>query len=693
MKRLLLVLATLVPLASGFAADTNLTIWVTGVRVPVDPLAAPFITEKLTADGIAVQQPQTFPDIFAGTPGVLLQKTAPGHASPFIRGFTGFRTLLLVDGIRLNHSAFRDGANPYWNTVDPYALDQVELAEGGGSVLYGSDAIGGTVQAFTPDPAYALSGISHSGSLSAGYRSASETGMGRLEGTVATTKTALSAGYSLLDAGDVEAGGSTGTQPKTGYDSSAFDLKLRQLLSPDRELVLAWQHFLLNDVWRTHRTIYGKSWNGTKAGDEQMRATDNTRDQASLQYRDEVPVAAYDSWRGTFAYQRHTEDEHAVKKDGAVTDQGFDIDTLAWLAEFNKANRWGGLVYGFDLYNDSLDSNRRDYDAESGTTKTAIQGPVADDARYTTLGLYGEQTLALRKRFDLILGTRGTMIQADANRYQDPATKQAASFDKTWYDLTASARAVYWLDPPRTTSLYASFGRAFRAPNFSDLTRFDTARSGEVETPQTDLDPEQFYTAEVGFKARRGGTAFQTAYFYTSIHDLIVRYPTGNLVSGKPEVTKANAASGYVHGFLADLTQQLADPLQASLSLAWARGAADAFDTSSDGEREPLRALPLIGEGALRWTGHDSRWWVETALAAVACEDRLSSADRRDNQRIPPDGTPGYATVAFRLGCQPTGRVLLLAALENALDKDYRVHGSGSNEPGLSLNLSARVAF
>ena len=42
------------------------------------------------------------PESFAETPGVLVQKTANGHGSPFIRGFTGFRNLLLVDGIRLN---------------------------------------------------------------------------------------------------------------------------------------------------------------------------------------------------------------------------------------------------------------------------------------------------------------------------------------------------------------------------------------------------------------------------------------------------------------------------------------------------------------------------------------------------------------------------------------------------------------
>ena len=54
----------------------------------------------------------------APPPGVLVQKTAPLQSSPYIRGFTGYRNLMLIDAIRLNNSAMRAGPNQYWSTID-----------------------------------------------------------------------------------------------------------------------------------------------------------------------------------------------------------------------------------------------------------------------------------------------------------------------------------------------------------------------------------------------------------------------------------------------------------------------------------------------------------------------------------------------------------------------------------------------
>jgi outer membrane receptor protein involved in Fe transport len=133
---------------------------VTARRLEAPPMRLPYLVQDIAAEDLSERLPRTFPEALRETPGVMVQKTAHGQGSPFIRGFTGFRTLLLVDGIRLNNSVFRQGPNQYWSTVDPLTIARLEVVKGPSSVLYGSDAIGGTVNALTLGPAALADGFS-----------------------------------------------------------------------------------------------------------------------------------------------------------------------------------------------------------------------------------------------------------------------------------------------------------------------------------------------------------------------------------------------------------------------------------------------------------------------------------------------------------------------------------------------------
>ena len=109
----------------------------------------PYSAAAISARTILERSYPSLPDALHDTPGIYIPRTAPGQSSPVIRGFTGFRNLLLINGIRLNNSVFREGANQYWATVDPFMVDRIEVVKSSSSVLFGSDAIGGTVTAFT----------------------------------------------------------------------------------------------------------------------------------------------------------------------------------------------------------------------------------------------------------------------------------------------------------------------------------------------------------------------------------------------------------------------------------------------------------------------------------------------------------------------------------------------------------------
>ena len=67
-----------------------------------------------------------------------------------VRGFTGQRNLYLIDGVRYNTAAWRDGPSQYLAWLPPADVDRIEIVRGPASAQYGSDALGGTVGVFAP---------------------------------------------------------------------------------------------------------------------------------------------------------------------------------------------------------------------------------------------------------------------------------------------------------------------------------------------------------------------------------------------------------------------------------------------------------------------------------------------------------------------------------------------------------------
>ena len=247
--------------------------------------------------------------------------------------------------------------------------------------------------------------------------------------------------------------------------------------------------------------------------------------------------------------------------------------------------------------------------------------------------------------------------------------------------------------------MWTGLAQSFRAPNLSDVSRLDEALSGELEIASPDLDPERYLTWDVGVKAREGPLEFEAVYFYTWITDMIVRTPTGNIVAGAIEVRKSNVGDGYVQGASGTLTYHFGEGLlagwQAAGGASWQQGAVDTFPTSAPVKsREPLGKVPPAG-GFVRlgFESPDGLWHVEAEARFARAQERLSPGDVRDTQRIPPGGTPGWATFALRGGVRVAERLTVDVGLENLGNRDYRHHGSGVNEPGAQAVLSVGWGF
>ena len=683
------------PPPAAFTSDASSTLETPLVVTPtreVTPVATtPFSVEAISSEDIMDRLGRTLPELLGETPSVMVQKTGHGQGSPFIRGFTGYRNLALIDGIRLNNSAFRDGPNQYWSTIDPYSVRSIELVKGQGSVLYGSDAIGGTVNALTARPLYAESGSLVGGRTYGRVSSAEDSYTGRFETSVSEAdKYGFLFGVTAKDYGDLKTAGQ-GRNPKTGYDEWDLDIKGEIFLNKDTRLTLLHQRVQQDDAWRTHATIYGIPFRGTTIGDDQRRSLDQERTLTYAQLEG-TSSGAIDHYLISVSHQRQSEEQYRVR---SITDrrsevQGFDVDTYGTMAEFSSDTDLGYFTYGASYYLDRVDSFRNNFNAAGRFTGASIQGPVPDNSSYHLAGAFVQDKIEFGDRLDLWLGGHFTYAHAEVGRGEDPVKKTPFALTDDWTSTVGSTRFVYDLNEDKSLSAFGGISQGFRAPNLSDLSRLDLARTGEIEVPAPGgLEPEKYISFELGIRGDKGSTSGSLAYYYTDIRDLIVGSRTGRIVSGAFEVTKSNAGDGFVHGVEFEVEQGLTDQLTLFAWFSWQDG-----ELTTGALTEPMsRIMPFTSEAGIRWTALDGDLRLELLALGAMEQDNLPLRDRQDTQRIPPGGTPGYVITTLR-GSWDTGNGLTLTAgLENLTDESYRVHGSGINGPGRNFILGAEWKF
>jgi hemoglobin/transferrin/lactoferrin receptor protein len=574
-------------------------------------------------------------------------------------------------------------------------VDAIEISLGPAGALYGSDAVGGVAQVFTrsPRPAQLESFEVHGRALYR-YGSADRSSQGRLAASL-TRGDALGMllGVSAKTFGDLEAGRRVGRQRNTGFDEYDLDFKLLLQPHPDHEFSLLYQHVTQDDVPRTHRTVFAVPFKGTTVGSELKRDLDQRRDLLALQLRSEPELSFLDRAYLGLSWQRPREKRDRVRGDGRRDISETIVDTIGAFAQLDSDTRWGNWIYGFEYYHDFVDSSRDNYAADGSFTGSAIQGPVGDDSRYGLLGVYAQWSKFVLPSVEVILGGRFTYAFADADRVADPQTGLPVSLDDDWTDFSGSLRALWrardWL------RLYAGVNQGFRAPNLSDLTRLDTARSNEIQTPSTDLDPEEFIAVELGAKTHWDRASGSVSLFYTWIDDGLIRTPTGRTIDGEQEVQVTNVGDGFVTGVEAAAEIEVVADWSLFGNVAYLYGKQDTFPTSSqDASREWIdRMMPLNGAAGLRWNSQPDPFWAEISMRWFAAQHKLSPRDSSDTQRIPPGGTPSWVTLNLYAGLNLGEHFSLGMALENLTDETYRVHGSGVTAPGFSAMITTEFRY
>ena len=651
--------------------DTLKTITVTAERQPTDPFKSPEAITVIKSSTLAANVSRSTAEALIGHTGVWMQKTNHGGGSPFVRGLTGNQTLLLIDGIRLNNSTYRYGPNQYFNTIDALNIQQIEVLRGAGSVLYGSDALGGTVQVLTREAAFAEEGTEIHGMVIGRLLSRDMEQSGRAELALSGEKVALLGGFSYRDFGELYAGGDIGEQAPSSYQEQAGDLKLKAKLGDRSLLTLAYHGVFQSDVGR-YDQVAQRGYQ-TYLFDPQNRQLAYARLQTGGQSR------VFNQVKFTLAYQNSLEGRKKLRQESTTFSREEDeVNTLSLVAETRSVIRenWTA-VSGVEWYWDQVNSSIQKEDLVTGA-RTTSRGLYPDDSEAQNIAAFTSHTLQF-DRLKINAGARFNLFDIDI----PDRTFGSTSIQPT--ALVGNISAHYQVDTRH--AFIASLNTGFRAPNINDLSSFGSFDSG-IEVPSQDLSSEKSLTYEIGYKASTPQLTAGLALFYTQLFDLITRVPStfqgSSTYQGEPVFMKANTARANISGLELDADYQLTSQLSVYGNLTYTRGQDEAKD-------EPLRRIPpLNGRLGVQFQSRSKfysglEWWF------AGKQDRLSGGDISDH-RIADGGTPGWSVLNWRAGYQ-VGKIQLNGGWQNIFNSAYRIHGSGVDGAGSHLWVAVKYAF
>jgi len=628
-----------------------------------------------SGDDISHRSSSNTADALKEQPGVLVQKTTAGHGSPIIRGLIGKNVLLLYNGIRLNKPTFRFGANQYMNTINAENLDRIEVTKGPGSVMYGSDAIGGIINMIS-DP-HLRDGLSPGiqSKWSARYGSSDRSKMFFFSLGYKARKYYISSNFGIKNIGDLKAGNNIGRQTPTGYKEWNGNLKFGYQFNQQTAVNFDFLTVQQDEVPRYDKYVTGQY--------KTYLYMPQNRYLSAITIRSQPQIFKWiSSYVWNFSYQFEAEGTRE-RKSGSNSEIRNHNDLTTWgsYLQMNTAlNTRQILTYGYEFYFDQIKSSRSR--VENSVTE-AQRGNFPDGSTYKSLGIFINDNFIVTSTTDITFGLRWSQVNLTS-----PLEAPFGNFEDTYRDFTGTVGISY--KPNLWLNLIVTYAKGFRAPNFNDAVVLKVSNAG-VDAPSPGLKPEKCHNFELGAKFHHNKFDGSMFLYYNHLRDLIDRYQGNynglnfydenqNGIRDSDEVDiyqKRNAARAFIAGCELTGNLRLSPIWNLSGFIFWTYGMNRTFD-------EPMsRIPPLMGKISLKYIPM-SKFWFELFIRSAAKQDRLSSRDI-DDSRIPKGGTLGWTTLNVRSFWELSDHLQFNFIFENIFDKAYKEHGSGIYSPGKGI--------
>ena len=697
--------------------------------------------------------PSTSADILENSGNVLVQKSQAGGGSPIIRGFEANKVQIVIDGVRMNNAIYRGGHLQNVLRIDNNALERVEIIQGAGSVIYGSDALGGVMHFITKKPKLNLSDtdeLEFSVGANTRYGSAANELTGSLNFNFGWRKVALFSNFSYSQFGDVRQGSVGLNSEREMWKKNYFTSQIKErdtMLLNTAPLVqfnsgYTQLDFLQKVLIKTSETIehninFQYSTTGEVQRYDRLNQTDSGRNAVidANRFTGENPTTnlyRYAEWyygperrlmlaytlglkkhlpqssklkpatielgKITVAYQHIAESRH-TRRFGATEkiNRWEKVQILSLNADFQKQKNRNEFRYGGELIYNGVSSK-----AEIENIALAITSPTT--TRYPNGGsnmvlgaVYTTLNRELRKGFILNSGLRYNVVTLNA-KFSDTALTKLPFTEASQINSALNGNVGLVYTTPRGWRFSTLVSTAFRAPNIDDLGKvFDSNPSDSVVIiPNPDIKPEITYNAELSVGKLLGEKGIiEAVAWYTLYRQAIVTQPY--TINGASTIMY----DGVQSRVFANQNTQNAFLYGANINLRWQvlknlslNGAVNYTygRIKTDSTLQPLAHIaPVFGRFAVKWS--KKLWQLEFFSlfngAKPVADFNIAGEDNFYESTV--NGTPAWYTLNIRAQYMLSEHSLVQVALENMLDQNYRVFASGISAPGRNLLVTFRA--
>ena len=699
---------------------------VTGARYPRAYFESPQSLSFVSRQVLRESAPLVLGDVLATLPGVESNKDSPWEQRPSIRGLTGQRVLVLMDGTPMNSVR---GNGPHPSLVDPTQVERIEVVRGPSSVAYGSDALGGVINIITRQPGFVGPDQVLHGSASLG---GGVSGLPERDGSLefSTRFRKVSGFFSGSGRKTDDFRNADARIPHSSFSDWNGLANLRYELTDHFALKGGYQLYRGRDIGVPGLDVAVPGYSQT------FKFKDYDRDYAYLtlehQYTGSLPLAG---GRVKTYWQREHRDFYSDIGIGpfpmgpgatglatSAKDRGLDLSTCGVQAQMTSRKTSLYLFSaGVDASRDVTGGSNSDLQKLFMTlaadppqqmllSQETVRSASVPVGRFDNYAAFVQSELYVGPAWTLSIGDRfthyryrtdPTSMEPGANPGDPGIYFQPQSRDD---DATSGSIGVVYT-PVADLHLTANVANGYREPNAQDLFFSGPGSVGFVVGNPV-LKPERSVSYDVGLRWGPRTLAFSGNLYYSTFQDLINALPIRVNTPGapsRPEIPDTlayeytNITTATMWGGEAEAEWQFHPQWRARAAMSGTVGditnraaILEIYGVSAD--RVPLELVPPFGGSAsLRWNDSAHRLWAEAGTRYSWRTNRLPPVTPGAEQlsTFKQEWIVGDVSAGVRF---ETGQRLVLG-VRNFTNRNYQPALSSVAEPGATYYVSLSSDF